>query len=1018
MAMLNFSCIQIAIALLVFAQTKSSIEAYAIPKDAAKSCIANERSALRAFRAGLSDPSNLLSSWKGDDCCQWKGVRCSNRTGHVVELDLQGPDCDNSVSSMQVLGGNISSSLIDLQHLQYLDLSCNRFNMVQVPEFLGSFQELRYLDLSLSSFIGRIPPQFGNLSNLRYFNIDSTFGHTYSTDITWLSCLSSLEHLDMSFVNLSTITNWVSIVNKLHSLISLDLSFCELGTSPDSLLHSNLTSLETLDIGGNQFYKHVAPNWFWGLTSLKHLDASASGFEGPFPYEIGNMTSIVHLDLSMNNLAGMIPSNLDNLCNLEELHLFANNINGSITEFFKRLPNCSWNKLKTLFVPESNLTGSLPPNLEPLSNLAWLDLSDNKLTGPELLQASSSGLVTHVEVERVAGAWARVDPLEHSMCGDGPPASHLSAGIPAKGGARASIGLLSRCAGDHGFDAESRVLSNNLNGTIHEGHLASLANLDELSLAENSIAIAVNLTWVPPFNLKNVELRSCLLGPKFAMWLRWQTDIYNLDISNTSISDIVPDWFWTMASSVIYLNVRNNEISGFLSSRMEFMRASVMDLSSNQFSGPIPKLPINLVSLDLSRNNLYGPLPLDFGAPKLETLFLYNNFISGTIPSSLCNLRLLELLDLSNNELSGTIPECLDNESTTNTTSLSIQNLSLKNNNLSGEFPSFLQNCQKLIVLDLSHNQFFGTLQSWIGEKLPSLAFLQLRHNMFCGHIPMELTNLVDLQYLDLAYNNLSGSIPKSVVNYKGMAITGDTDNKYGDSWYYSGMTSFDLNEMNEFDDNFTVVTKGQERLYTGEIIYMVNLDLSCNNLTGEIPEEIVALVALKNLNLSWNAFSGKIPSKIGALVQLESLDLSHNELSGEIPTSLSALTSLSHLNMSYNNLSGIIPSGNQLQVLDDQASIYIGNPGLCGPPLAKKCPETALIPATLEDHQDGSDNVILFVTTSSGFVMGLWTVFCIFLFKAKWRTTWFSLYDRLYDCVYVQVAVGWASLTRKMGSS
>jgi hypothetical protein len=39
---------------------------------------------------------------------------------------------------------------------------------------------------------------------LRYLNLDSSSGGTHSTDITWLSRLSSLEHLDMSWVNLST----------------------------------------------------------------------------------------------------------------------------------------------------------------------------------------------------------------------------------------------------------------------------------------------------------------------------------------------------------------------------------------------------------------------------------------------------------------------------------------------------------------------------------------------------------------------------------------------------------------------------------------------------------------------------------------------------------------------------------------------------------------------------------------------------------------------------------------------
>uniref|UniRef100_A0A8R7QN77 Uncharacterized protein n=1 Tax=Triticum urartu TaxID=4572 RepID=A0A8R7QN77_TRIUA len=207
---------------------------------------------------------------------------------------------------------------------------------------------------------------------------------------------------------------------------------------------------------------------------------------------------------------------------------------------------------------------------------------------------------------------------------------------------------------------------------------------------------------------------------------------------------------------------------------------------------------------------------------------------------------------------------------------------------------------------------------------------------MFYGHILVELMKLVNLQYLDLAYNNISGSIPRSIVNFTGMTQTRDNSDNlqaaFSSEFIFVGDVLFD------YAEKFTVLTKGQERLYTGEIIYMVNLDLSNNSLAGEIPEEISALVALKNLNLSWNNFSRKIPENIGALIQVESLDLSHNDLSGEIPSSLSTLTSLSHLNLSYNNLIGKIPIGNQLQTLEDPASIYIGNPGLCGPPLLWNC--------------------------------------------------------------------------------
>ena len=151
--------------------------------------------------------------------------------------------------------------------------------------------------------------------------------------------------------------------------------------------------------------------------------------------------------------------------------------------------------------------------------------------------------------------------------------------------------------------------------------------------------------------------------------------------------------------------------------------------------------------------------------------------------------------------------------------------------------------------------------------------------------------------------------------------------------------------------------------------MYMVNLDLSCNNLSGDVPEEISTLVKLKNLNLSWNTFSGKISENIGALVQVESLDLSHNELSGEIPPSLSALTSLSRLNLSYNNLTGEVPSGDQLQTLEDTEYIYIGNSGLCGPPLSQNCSEPKTITATREHHEDVTDVVSFFIAMGCGYM-------------------------------------------------
>ncbi|VAH96438.1 unnamed protein product [Triticum turgidum subsp. durum] len=953
-------------ALLLFTIGKSFVQpsSHIHPNHTVTSCTASERSALLGFKAGLSDPAYLLSSWKGDECCKWKGVHCSTRNSHVVKLDLQGHGCDpNSDAWTQVLGGNISSSLLGLRHLQYLDLSCNGFYGVQVPEFLGSLHKLRYIDLSSLSFIGRIPPQLGNLSNLQYLNLNSEyFNGTYSMDITWLSQLTSLVHLDLSGTNLSAIVHWLPVVNMLPSLKVLHLINCNLRTSSASLQLSNLTFLETLDLSANGFHTHIARNWFWDLTSLKYLYISSNGFYGQFPDEIGNMTSIVKFDLSSNNLVGMIPSNLKNICSLEEFFVHETNINGSITKFFQRLPSCSWNKLTYLSLASSNLTGRLPTKLEPLNNLIYLDISRNKLIGPMPLWIGELTKITYLDL---------------------------------------------------GY--------NNLDGFIHEGHLSGLESLEWLWLSDNSLTLTVNSTWVPPSSLTNIELRSCLLGPKFPPWLRWLTSLDNLDISNMSISDTVPDWFWITASTLYTLKMGHNKISGSLPSTIEFMGATAIDLGSNQFNGTIPKLPISLSDLDLSRNKLDGPLPLDFGTPNLMKLVLFDNSISGTIPSSFCKMRSLILVDISGNKLNGPIPDCSTNTSTTNMTSMSILNLSLRNNNLSGEFPSFLQHCQELVFLDLAHNHFVGTLPTWIQEKLPQLAFLRLRSNMFCGHIPEELTKLVKLQYLDLAYNNITGNIPKSIVNCKGMIATRDNYDDGGDALHrafgFNDEWEHGPNELVTYTENFTVVTKGQERLYTGEVIYMVNLDLSCNNLIGDIPKDISALVELKSLNLSWNIFSGKIPENIGALAQVESLDLSHNRLSGEIPASLSALTSLSRLNLSYNNLTGEVPSGDQLRTLEDPEYIYVGNPGLCSPPISRKCPQPEPIPSTPEHHGDLNDLASFFIAMGSGYVMGIWAVFCTFLFKRKWTVYWYSVCDSLYDRVYVQVVLTWASWTREKGA-
>lgn len=89
----------------------------------------------------------------------------------------------------------------------------------------------------------------------------------------------------------------------------------------------------------------------------------------------------------------------------------------------------------------------------------------------------------------------------------------------------------------------------------------------------------------------------------------------------------------------------------------------------------------------------------------------------------------------------------------------------------------------------------------------------------------------------------------------------------------------------------------------------VVNLILTSNNLSGEIPAEIGALTSVSALLLGENHITGTLPDQIGNLKSLEYLSLSGNQLLGTLPESLFGLQNLIELDVSRNLLEGEIPS-------------------------------------------------------------------------------------------------------------
>ncbi|KAJ0900593.1 putative histone deacetylase [Helianthus annuus] len=212
-------------------------------QNSTRSCHERERLALLEFKHSVTDYVGMLSSWVGIDCCSWKGVRCDDANGRVAGLHLRGNnadyDHDDYYGIYYLEGDKVNTCLGELRHLQHLDLSGNFFfgNL----KFIGSFKQLSYLNLSYALFSGIIPQNIGNLSNLKVLDLRSNLMLT-SNDMAWVSGLSSLEHLDLSDVDLSQANNVDMVFYMIPSLTYLSLSECGL-TNADLGLHLNSSKI-------------------------------------------------------------------------------------------------------------------------------------------------------------------------------------------------------------------------------------------------------------------------------------------------------------------------------------------------------------------------------------------------------------------------------------------------------------------------------------------------------------------------------------------------------------------------------------------------------------------------------------------------------------------------------------------------------------------------------------------------------------------------------------------------------
>ncbi|XP_047944441.1 receptor-like protein 49 [Salvia hispanica] len=193
---------------------------------------------------------------------------------------------------------------------------------------------------------------------------------------------------------------------------------------------------------------------------------------------------------------------------------------------------------------------------------------------------------------------------------------------------------------------------------------------------------------------------------------------------------------------------------------------------------------------------------------------------------------------------------------------------------------------------------------------------------------------------------------------------------------------------------------QGLDQLMKRLLDTFTTLDVSSNRFSGGIPSSLGNLNSLRYLNLSHNTLSGHIPPSLGSMSLLESLDLSSNKMDGKIPGELAKLTFLAKLNLSINSLEGQIPQVGQLSTFDNES--YVGNAGLCGLPLTRKCEGSDGKPSPPHVEVESDREIEWgYVFVAAAYVFGIGIFSWLLLLCPSFRYKYFEKVDDVFEKIF-----------------
>nr|GEW46624.1 hypothetical protein [Tanacetum cinerariifolium] len=950
------------------------------------------------------------------------------------------PESIRSLTNLTTLdlGGNnfngiIPKTICSLTKLTSLNLYGNNFSGT-IPMSIGSLTKLKSLGLSDNSFYGTIPREFGNLTNLEYLNLYS-LGSCRVENLDWLSSLSSLEVLIMDGTSLAKANKWVNVIIGLQNLYYLSLVGCDLShvMHPYSSSVNSSSSIIYLYLQKNNLNSPMY-SWLCPLfgKKLERLVISCNKFDGNLSDLLNTLStsanSLERLDASSNQFTGSLSDEIQNFSFLTTLNLSLNQLNGIISDKLWQLPN-----LQTLDISSNSLTGVISENMLNLSqSICYIDFSSNKL-GPRFpkwtqklknlidLDLSNNSISDTVSTEY--WNWWKSSRLSYLDLSCNNITAHTCIDKERQALLDFKALMLSTWRPEEEDDCcrWRGVWCNDQTGHVTELDLSYYGLGGEISLS------LLNLTY-----LNHLDLSYNSFNGTFPKFICSMTHLTFLSLSYNMFTGTIPESIGNL-TQLTYLDLGLNKFSGVIpESIASLTKLTQLRLDGNNFNGTIPISIGSLTSLTylvLSENEFSGTIPMSIGSlTKLTSLHLSDNSFYGTIPREFGNLTNLEYLDLdslgscrvenldwlsslssleelymdgtslakANNWVNVIIG--LQNLSTLSldgcdlsrvmhpysssvNSSSSINSLFLQKNNLNSPMYSWM--CplfgKKLKRLEISGNTFDGNLSDFLNTLSTSattLEYLNLSSNQLNGTI----CQLESLRFLDLSFNNLHGTIPPCVNNFTSMLQKGffleQNTHHYGMFINHSGVHD------NSYIDHLLIEWQGKVNEFSRNLGLLNVIDLSSNNLTGQIPNEFTNLHGLLVLDLSNNFLVGGIPRNIGHMTELLTLNLSRNMLSGEIPATMSEMTLLNNLDIFINS---------------NMPNKCSGDEDLGVPPVS-------------ESDGDGESTDELqrwfYIGGATGFATAFWIACSALLFNRRLRHAFFYFHNCLKDWVYVKVAV------------